>query len=99
MNEQEKQTVEKMIRIYCKHKHKPNGVLCDHCAQLLSYANLRLEKCTFGENKPTCEKCPVHCYKPVMRERIRQAMKYSGPRMIIYHPVLAVKHLLRKYRG
>ena len=35
-----------------------------------------------------------HCYKPEMRERIRQVMRYSGPRMITKHPVAAIRHLL-----
>ena len=28
-----------------------------------------------------------------MRERIRQVMRWSGPRMLFHHPVLAVRHL------
>ena len=28
-----------------------------------------------------------------MRERVRAVMRYSGPRMLTRHPVLAVAHL------
>ena len=28
------------------------------------------------------------------RERVRQAMRWAGPRMLLRHPVLAVRHLL-----
>ena len=53
-----------MIGIYCRGHHGTQGELCPDCADLLSYAGLRLEKCPFQENKTTCAKCPVHCYKP-----------------------------------
>lgn len=44
--------------------------------------------------KTFCAHCKVHCYKPEMRERIRQVMRYSGPRMIIYDPKTALWHML-----
>ena len=31
--------------------------------------------------------------KPEMREKIRQVMRYSGPRMIFHHPIAALRHL------
>jgi hypothetical protein len=68
--------------------------LCPDCAELLAYARLRLDKCRYGADKPTCAKCPTHCYKPAMRERVREVMRYSGPRMLKRHPVLAVAHLV-----
>lgn len=36
----------------------------------------------------------VHCYKPEMREKIREVMRFSGPRMIFHHPYLAIKHVI-----
>lgn len=95
MNQQEKNTVEKMIYIYCRSKHKTDNCLCDVCTQLNEYAQQRLSHCKFGEEKPTCEKCPIHCYKPSMKTQIQAIMKFAGPRMIIYHPILALKHLLK----
>lgn len=86
----EKHTVETMIRLYCRKQHKGSSGLCPDCQALLDYAMLRLDHCRFGEAKPTCDSCPVHCYKPDMREQIRQVMRYSGPRMILYHPVMAI---------
>lgn len=29
-----------------------------------------------------------------MREKIRQVMRFSGPRMIFHHPVAAVRHVI-----
>ena len=140
--ETEKQTVEAMIRLYCKGKRhgetenyekdmncpsnpiipttpiipsnpttpipanrssahplaphrSPLTVppLCPQCQELLTYAHQRLERCKFGNEKPSCTRCPVHCYKPAMRQQIRQVMRYSGPRMLLHNPVLAIRHL------
>ena len=67
--------------------------LCPQCQALLDYAHQRLEHCKFGEDKPSCTRCPVHCYKPAMREQIRQVMRYSGPRMLLHDPIMAIRHL------
>lgn len=95
--EREQRTVEQMIRIYCRHK-EGNRDLCPDCKVLLEYARIRLSKCPFGENKTSCRKCTVHCYRPDMKERIRAVMRYAGPRMIIYHPVAAIRHLITEIR-
>ncbi len=68
------------------------------CAPLRDYALERLDKCPFQEGKTTCAKCRVHCYKPEMREKVRTVMRYSGPRMLYRHPVLAVMHLVDSRR-
>ena len=78
--EREKKTVELMIRLYCRKKEK-NTVLCADCEELLRYAHARLDHCPFG-------------YKPAMRERMRQVMRFSGPRMLLYAPCQAIRHLL-----
>lgn len=91
----ERGTLEAMIRIRCRDVHRPAaGGLCEDCRDLLRYAGERLEKCPFGEDKPTCARCPVHCYRPEMRERIREVMRHAGPRMPREHPWLALMHLL-----
>ena len=96
--EREKVTISKMIRIYCQHHHHPVAFLCPDCDALMQYALLRVDKCVFGENKPVCAECKVHCYKKDMREQVRQVMRYSGPRMIFRHPCLAIMHLVDKRR-
>ena len=93
--EKEKAMVSEMIALYCRKKHKTKrGQLCTQCAELTEYARQRSEKCPFMENKTFCSNCHVHCYKPEMREQIRQVMRFSGPRMVLYHPVMALEHLL-----
>ena len=73
--------------------------LCPECAALLDYALRRLDSCRFGNDKPSCRKCPVHCYRADMRERIRTVMRWAGPRMIFHHPMAATRHLLRELRS
>ena len=92
--QQEKKIVALMIRIYCKKKHGTKKELCADCQALCDYAMLRSDKCPFMETKTFCSNCKVHCYKPEMREKIREVMRFSGPRMILYHPVLAVRHVI-----
>ena len=93
---QEKHILEVMIRIYCSALHQ-KGMLCDDCDEVLLYANSRLNKCPFADRKPTCRKCPHHCYSPMMRKKIREIMKYAGPKMMYLHPLIAFKHLLLEF--
>lgn len=90
--EKEKRTIELMIKIYCKKKHK-NKELCEECRELLEYAHKRLSFCKFGEEKTTCGKCPIHCYKKDMKEKVKKVMRFSGPRLIIYNPIELIRHL------
>ena len=94
--EQEKKTVRQMVEIYCHGKKHTSKGLCEECSTLLDYAYIRLDHCKFGQKKPTCKKCPIHCYKPDMKEKMREAMRYAGPRMMLYHPVEAIRHLIRE---
>lgn len=88
----EKKTVELMIRLYCRKKEK-NQTLCLSCEELLHYAHARLDRCPFGEKKSSCKQCTVHCYKPVLRKQMQKVMRFSGPRMLIYAPWAAIRHL------
>ena len=91
--EREKKTVAMMIRLYCRKKHGSKE-LCPECEALIQYAMVRSNKCPFIETKTFCSNCRVHCYKPEMREKIRAVMRFSGPRMIFSHPVMAVCHVM-----
>lgn len=85
-----------MVRIYCRNKHKtPKGQLCDDCDATNRYAQERLTKCPFGDEKGACADCKIHCYKSEMREKIRVIMRYSGPRMLIYHPFDFLIHFIK----
>jgi hypothetical protein len=87
-------TLSAMFAINCRELHGTGNALCDECAELLVYATRRLDRCVFGDDKPTCAKCTVHCYSADKREEVRAVMRYAGPRMMWRHPVLAVRHVL-----
>ncbi len=92
--EREKIMVSQMIALYCRNKHGKCQGLCPDCAALDLYARERSDKCPFMETKTFCSNCKVHCYKPEMREKIRAVMRFSGPRMMFRHLVMAVRHVL-----
>lgn len=90
-------TVAFMVAIYCRDHHqgaiKQGHALCEECQALIDYAETRLDRCPYGQSKPTCNRCPIHCYKPEPKEQMRLVMRYSGPRMLLPHPLLALRHL------
>jgi hypothetical protein len=90
----EQKTVEAMIELYCHRQHSTTAGLCPDCQELRSYTRQRLQRCPFQEGKTTCAKCPVHCYKPQMREQIRAVMRYAGPRMLYRHPIMTLQHMI-----
>lgn len=92
---EEQQVIRQMIQLYCRQK-EGNETLCDSCRELLEYATRRLDRCHYGAAKPTCRKCPIHCYRPDMKARIQTVMRWAGPRMLFHHPLAALKHLLRE---
>ena len=100
--EKEQRVVEEMIRLYCRKNHaeydSKSGQMCPSCQELSDYAKLRSEKCPYKKKKTFCSNCKVHCYRPEMRRKIREVMRFSGPRMLLVHPVLAVRHVVESRR-
>lgn len=92
--ERERRTIGIMIDLYCRKIHGTYGVICFECNTLQSYAFQKLLICPFNETKPVCSNCIVHCYKPDMRQRVKDIMRFSGPRMVYRHPYLAVMHII-----
>lgn len=85
--EKEKQTIKLMISLY-ERKHQID------CSALLNYALLRIDKCPFMNEKTFCSSCKVHCYQKEYQEQMKKVMRYSGPRMLMYHPILAIAHII-----
>nr|WP_017554284.1 nitrous oxide-stimulated promoter family protein [Heyndrickxia coagulans] len=96
--QKEKETVSQMIAIYCRKKHH-RKTLCEECLDLQNYCLKRLSYCRFGEEKSACSNCKVHCYRKDYREKIRAVMRFSGPWMLLYHPVFSIRHLLKNKFG
>ncbi|MBM3270545.1 MAG: nitrous oxide-stimulated promoter family protein, partial [Candidatus Sericytochromatia bacterium] len=90
----EARTVRVMIGIHCRDLHGSRGGLCADCEGLWQYCQARVDRCPFYPDKPTCKNCRVHCYSPERRERIKEVMRYAGPRMMWQAPVLALLHML-----
>lgn len=95
--ERELKTLRIMIAVFCASGHGTSEP-CPDCRELIEYAGRRLKRCRFGKDKPACSACPIHCYRPEMRERIREVMRYAGPRMTFRHPVLAALHFIDRKR-
>ena len=89
----EKDMVTEMIALYCRKKHGHKDKMCSDCQALADYACMRSDKCPFMETKTFCSNCKVHCYKPEMRAKIKDVMRFSGPRMLFVHPIPAMRHV------
>ncbi|MGV8963061.1 MAG: nitrous oxide-stimulated promoter family protein [Candidatus Saccharimonadaceae bacterium] len=98
MNEEEKKVVNKMITLYCKSNHKTKNGLCMSCKELNDYAFARLDRCPFGDNKPTCGSCTIHCYKSEKKEQIKKVMQFAGPRMLLLSPIYTILHFYKEYK-
>ena len=86
-----------MFEQYCR-KHHGSDSLCAECQKLLRYALTRLACCPFGNQKPTCFKCKVHCYRGEEKDKVRAVMRETGPKMLWIHPLLTVEHLLKNLK-
>jgi len=103
--EKEIKIISLMMRIYCcGNKHichksklfnKAETILCDDCTKSLKYAIDRINKCPFIETKTFCSNCKVHCYQKREREKIKRVMRFAGPRIMLHHPILIIKHLIK----
>lgn len=89
--ELEKDVVLKMIDIY----YKKNGTP-EEKEELKAYAMKRLTHCKFGNDKSFCAHCKIHCYAPKYKEQIKKVMKYSGPRIVFKHPIMVIRHMIKK---
>lgn len=88
-----------MIAMYCRANHGGGRDLCPECQELRDYSRRKVERCPLLADKPACNRCPVHCYTPEMREIIRRVMRYAGPRMPLRHPVMTLFHIVDLTRG
>ena len=91
----ELKTVRCMIEIYCRGNHNTKkGELCQECQDVMTYAESRVQHCPHMTHKTFCAMCKTHCYAPTYREKVRQIMRYSGPRMLWRSPIMTIRHLL-----
>lgn len=89
--------VEEMIRLYVRKKLHLKEFPPEYEA-LRMYCLERLDSCRFGDEKPKCSDCKVHCYKPAMREKVKEVMRWAGSRMLFYHPIDTIKYLYFEFK-
>jgi len=94
----ESETVQSMLSIYCRYHHHLSVFDCHECSYLQNYALDRLQNCPYEAGKTSCKKCPIHCYRPGMKDEVRKVMRFSGPRMILRHPILTLFHFFDNRR-
>ena len=74
----EQRVLRRFIEVYCHAHHGASPPqLCEECLELWEYALAKLGRCPY-DPKPKYKHCPTHCYKPGMRDRIKQVMRFSG---------------------
>lgn len=83
-----------MADIFCRNHHNSDKRLCGRCEHMVQYVIERVALCPYGDDKPVCGKCTTHCYDGAMREQVREVMSFAGPRMMVLHPVLAIRHCM-----
>jgi len=92
--QKEQRIVSSMIDLYMeKHLDSSDSLSREKCIELKNYAIMRLKRCQFGENKPACKSCKVHCYSPDKRKDIKIIMRFSGPRVFFRNPIESLKHI------
>ena len=84
--------------MYCNQNHNKAGSICSKCNELIEFANERINRCIFGNDKPVWSECQIHCYRQDMREKIKTVMCFAGLRMIYRHPIIGIRHLIDKRR-
>jgi len=94
----EKITVSIMVGMYCRHFHQTSPTPCAECKKLLDYAFNKIDRCPYQKIKPVCSRCRIHCYSSDIRDEIKKVMRYSGPKMLLFHPMLGVLHLIDRFR-
>ncbi len=82
-----------MVELYCRHRLHLKE-MPEEYVRLCDYSSARLSRCRYGESKRACKYCKTHCYAPTQREMIRRVMRWTGPRMIFFAPLAAIRHML-----
>jgi hypothetical protein len=67
--------------------------LCTSCAACLQLVAQRVDRCPHIAYKSFCHLCPTPCYPPQCTEQIVNIMKEIAPLLMLYHPVIVIKHL------
>lgn len=67
--------------------------LCPQCSRLVTHALVKRTNCPM-DPKPTCKRCPVHCYQPAYRTEMKAVMRFSGRKLLLFGRLDYLFHLL-----
>ena len=66
--------------------------LCPNCYELLKKVTTHTGRCPHMAYKSFCHHCPRPCYTSEKRAEIVPIMSYGGKRLLLYHPILTIRH-------
>lgn len=91
----EKENIRKTFGVYCNANHgTTDNKLCPKCTALLTTVMLKIQRCPYGIAKPICDGCETPCFGEVPTNEFRNIMKAGQKKMLLSHPLMAVKHKL-----
>lgn len=96
--EREKKMISQMIALYCHRNHHTRGAPLSRVRGAERLRPRPLRALPVHGDEDLLRQLPRARYKPDMREKIRAVMRFSGPRMIFYHPVAAIRHVVETKR-
>ncbi len=100
--QQEMKSMQEIITLYChgkQHLREACAGLCPECQHIAGYARSRILGCPRMAEKSFCAVCPIHCYQKKEREQIRKIMRWAGPRMLLRHPLMTLRHIWHQKIG
>ena len=91
----EKENIRKTFSAYCNANHSTkDGKLCAKCTATLTSALLKINRCPYGIGKPICDRCETPCFGEKTTNEFLEIMKSGQKKMMLSHPIMAVKHKL-----
>ena len=91
----EKNTIRKTFGVHCRSRHgSPEGKLCPRCTALLATVMTKMDRCPYGITKPICDRCEQPCFGASQTQEFLEIMRGSQKKMLLSHPILAIKHKL-----
>lgn len=91
----EKENIRKTFGVYCNANHgTSDNKLCPKCTALLTTAMIKIQRCPYGIAKPICDACETPCFGEVPTKEFRAIMKSGQKKMLLSHPLMAVRHKL-----
>lgn len=100
--QKEQYVVEEMIRLYCRKNHgkegHASGGMCPECQKLADYAKRGARNVPSWNRKHSAQTAKYTATSRKCGKRSAPLCGFRGPRMLLYHPILAIWHLICSMR-